>query len=115
MGKRSHAADGHLLDFSHVTVTRGGRAVLADFSWTVRPCEHWAVTGPNGAGKSTLLALAAGDLHPAAGRIARFGSVKPLSLWAIRQRAALVSFSLDIAHESETTGLGIVVSGLRVV
>lgn len=111
--RRTRAVPGILLEFTNVTAARGGRAVLAGFSWTVRSGEHWAVTGRNGSGKSTLLALAAGDLHPAAGRIARFGGRRPLSLWAIRQRAALVSFSLDVAHEGGMTGSEIVISGLR--
>ncbi len=102
-----------LLALEGVSVARGGAPILSGLTWTVRPGEHWVVTGENGAGKSTLLALAAGDLHPASGRAGRFGSFRPLSLWAIRKRAALVSFDLDVAHDRETTGLEIVVSGLR--
>jgi len=102
-----------LLAFERVTVLRGGAAALADFSWRVRTGEHWAVVGENGAGKSTLLALAAGDLHPAAGRVGRFGSFAPLSLWAIRRRAALVSFDLHVAHDRPVTALEAVISGLR--
>ncbi|EPR43587.1 ABC transporter related protein [Desulfovibrio sp. X2] len=106
-------APAFLLAFEKVTAVRGGRAVLVGLDWTVRPGEHWAVLGPNGAGKSTLLALAAGDLHPVAGRVGRFGRFKPMSLWEIRRRTALVSFDLHVIHEEDMTGLAVVVSGLR--
>lgn len=106
-------APAFLLALDRVTVLRGGREILRGLTWTVRPGEHWVVTGENGAGKSTLLALAAGDLFPASGRVGRFGSFKPLSLWTIRQRAALVSFDLDVLHDRAITGREIVISGMR--
>ena len=106
-------APAFLLALDRVTVLRGGREIVSGLTWTVRPGEHWVVTGENGAGKSTLLSLAAGDLFPASGRIGRFGSFKPLSLWTIRQRAALVSFDLDVLHDRAITGREIVISGMR--
>ena len=51
---------------------RGGRLVLADVGFALKPGEALTLRGPNGSGKSTLLRLVAGFLEPDAGRI-RFG------------------------------------------
>ena len=39
-----------LVVLDRATVVRGGRAVLSDFSWTIREGETWAITGPIGSG-----------------------------------------------------------------
>lgn len=57
------------LDVSQVGVTLGGRRVLTDVSFTVRPGEVVGVVGPNGSGKSTLLRTIAGVLGPTTGRV----------------------------------------------
>lgn len=59
------------LDFRH----EGGAApVFADFSLSVAPGEHVALTAPSGAGKSTLLSLIAGLAPVAPGMIAIGGA-----------------------------------------
>jgi molybdate transport system ATP-binding protein len=50
---------------AHVDLRRGGRAVLKDLSWTIRPGERWVLAGANGAGKTQLLKLVAGTVWPA--------------------------------------------------
>ena len=47
----------------------GGRAVLRDMSFSVRPGEILTLIGPNGAGKSTLLKTIARQLEPLAGTV----------------------------------------------
>jgi molybdate transport system ATP-binding protein len=47
-----------------VRLDRGGRRVLADVSWTIRPGERWVLVGANGAGKTQLLKLIAGSVWP---------------------------------------------------
>lgn len=56
-----HAAD--------IDVVRGGRYLLRDITFTVRPGEHWALLGPNGAGKSTLLTILGAFGHPTHGTV----------------------------------------------
>lgn len=51
------------LDAIHLD--RGGRRVLTDIQWVVRPGERWVVLGGNGAGKTQLLKLLAGEVWPA--------------------------------------------------
>jgi iron complex transport system ATP-binding protein len=53
-----------LIEFERVSVVRGGREVLSDFSLVVRAPQHVAIVGPNGAGKSTLLKLISRECYP---------------------------------------------------
>jgi len=53
-----------LLDFQHLTVPRGDRFVLVDFSLQVRRGEHVALLGPNGSGKSTLIKAITREIYP---------------------------------------------------
>ncbi len=43
---------------------RGGRMVLENVSWTIRPGERWVLAGANGAGKTQLLKVLAGSVWP---------------------------------------------------
>ncbi len=47
-----------------VSVRRGGKWVLRDISWRLRPGERWALLGDNGAGKTQLLKTLSGDVWP---------------------------------------------------
>src|SRR5678809_180303 len=56
---------------SHLAVTlrridldRGGRVVLRDIGWQIRPGQRWLLIGGNGAGKTQLLKLVAGAVWP---------------------------------------------------
>ena len=58
-----------ILAADHVTVRRGGRAILRQVSVQAHAGEFIAVIGPNGAGKSTLLKVLAGLLKPDDGSV----------------------------------------------
>jgi molybdate transport system ATP-binding protein len=47
-----------------INLERGGRAVLWDVAWTVKPGERWVLAGGNGAGKTQLLKLLSGAVWP---------------------------------------------------
>lgn len=74
-----------------VTVSRGGRPVLAHIDIDVVAGQILALVGPNGAGKSTLLAALSGELEPDSGTVELDG--EPLSHWTptdmARRRAVL--------------------------
>ena len=59
-----------LVVLNRVTIVRGGRAVLQDFSWTIREGETWAITGPIGSGKTTLAETLLGKHFAASGTVA---------------------------------------------
>lgn len=60
------AADSRYLsvELAHASVRRGGRRVLRDLNWRIRPGERWVLAGGNGAGKTQLLKLIAGSVWP---------------------------------------------------
>jgi len=47
-----------------IHLERGGRPVLHDVAWTVKPGERWVLAGGNGAGKTQLLKLISGAVWP---------------------------------------------------
>lgn len=65
------------IDAAHICVTRNGREILHDLSFTIETGSVVSVIGPNGCGKSTLLKAMARMLPLASGHIAVSG--KPLS------------------------------------
>ena len=78
-----------LLSANHVTVRRGGRAILRDVSASFASGTFVAVIGANGAGKSTLLSVLAGLLKPDGGEARLDGSpVMEIGLKALARRRA---------------------------
>ena len=55
-----------LLDLQNVSVMRGQKVVLENFSLRIRGDEHVAILGPNGCGKSTLIKTITRECYPVA-------------------------------------------------
>ena len=76
---------------AHISLRRGGRQVLSNISWRIRPGERWVLAGANGAGKTQLLKLVAGTVWPApsagARRSYRLGR-EPCALQDVREQLA---------------------------
>jgi molybdate transport system ATP-binding protein len=47
-----------------IHLERGGRPVLHDVAWTIKPGERWVLAGGNGSGKTQLLKLVSGAVWP---------------------------------------------------
>ena len=61
----ARAAESHLaVTLRRIDLDRGGRAVLRDVSWRIRPGQRWLLIGGNGAGKTQLLKLVSGAVWP---------------------------------------------------
>ena len=65
MPNRARAATKFLsVTLRRIDLDRGGRAVLRDVDWSIRPGQRWLLVGGNGAGKTQLLKLISGAVWP---------------------------------------------------
>jgi iron complex transport system ATP-binding protein len=64
-----------MIDVDHLTLVRGERTVLRDYSLHVERGSVLAILGANGIGKTTLLSALVGLLKPNAGTVAVAGKV----------------------------------------
>ena len=82
-----------LIKIEQVSISRGGKSVIEQFSATIEPGKITAIIGPNGSGKSTLLSAIAGDLPISAGEITFDGrNLKEIS---VAEQSALRSVVLQ--------------------
>jgi iron complex transport system ATP-binding protein len=86
-----------MIETLQLTLQLGGRTLVRDLDWTVRPGECWSIIGRNGAGKSTLLRTVAG-LRTAEGGALRLDG-RALGDWPLetlaRKRAYLAQSRTD--------------------
>ncbi|MFT2111176.1 ABC transporter ATP-binding protein [Marinomonas sp. 2405UD68-3] len=64
-----------LLNAENLSIYRGGKCLLEDFSLELYANERIAITGPSGVGKTSLLDVLAGINQPEKGRVTRNSSV----------------------------------------
>jgi ABC-type molybdenum transport system ATPase subunit/photorepair protein PhrA len=64
--RRVNTADSRYVEveLKRLHLERGGRVVLRDVGWRIRPGERWVLAGANGAGKTQLLKLVSGAVWP---------------------------------------------------
>ena len=78
-----------MIEIKELTVARGKRIVVDNFSATIAPASITAITGPNGCGKSTLAQAIAGDLKYQSGQITIAG--RELQTITLEEQAELRS------------------------
>jgi iron complex transport system ATP-binding protein len=102
-----------LLELERVTVMRGAKTVLRDFSLRIEDGEHVAILGPNGCGKSTLIKTVTREVYPLAregARVAIYGR-ETWHVDELRSLLGVVTNDLMAACTREMPGLEIVLSG----
>lgn len=62
-----------LIELEGISLTRQGRRVLENLSWTVSSGEHWFILGQNGSGKTSLLEVILGYLWASSGTVRILG------------------------------------------
>ena len=95
-----------------VRLVRGGKPILDDLDWRVRPGERWVVLGPNGSGKTSLCQIVSFYLHPSAGSVSVLGGeLGHVDVRALRLRIGLTSAALAMMMQPRLTAEQIVVAG----
>ncbi|MGV0643116.1 ABC transporter ATP-binding protein [Mycolicibacterium sp. XJ879] len=85
-----------LIDFTEVTLRRGGRILVGPITWSVELDERWVIIGPNGAGKTSLLRIAAAMEHPSSGAAYVLGErLGRVDVSELRSRVGLSSSALS--------------------
>ena len=82
-----------MISVNSISVARGAKLIIKDFSAEFKAGTITAIIGPNGCGKSTLLAAIAGDLPLASGTISL--NEKDLASYQIAELAKLRSVVLQ--------------------
>lgn len=82
-------------DLERVAVSAGGRPVLTELTFTVKPGERLALLGVNGCGKTTLMKVLDGLAPPSAG-VLRYGGF-PLDARRLGEAAFLRTFRREVA------------------
>ena len=102
-----------IIEITHATVRRQGKAILDDVSFRVNAGEHVAIIGPNGAGKSTLVQVISEEIHPLYNPLSQrvlFGQDR-WQVLELRKRLGIVSQSLQYLCNSTYKAWEIVASG----
>src|SRR6478609_11444232 len=102
-----------LLDLQNISVMRGDKTVLEDFSLVIRGDEHVAILGPNGCGKSTLIKTITRECYPVArdnSSMAILGQ-ETWDVFRLRAHLGIVSNDLMLSCTGEASGLDVVLSG----
>jgi iron complex transport system ATP-binding protein len=102
-----------LLDLQNISVMRGEKTVLEDFSLTIQGNEHVAILGPNGCGKSTLIKTITRECYT----VARDSSSMTIlgqdrwDVFELRSMLGIVSNDLLSRSSGDVSGRDVVLSG----
>lgn len=102
-----------LIEMRRVSVIRGAKPVLRDFSLRIEAGEHVAILGPNGCGKSTLVKTITRELYPLYSEdssITIFGR-DTWNIFDLRPLLGIVSNDLMTLCTREVTGFELTLSG----
>ncbi|WP_309714198.1 ABC transporter ATP-binding protein [Pseudolysinimonas sp.] len=105
-----------VLDFSKVSVVRGGSRILDQVNWVVQSEERWVILGPNGAGKTTLLQIAAAAMHPTSGNATLLGErLGKSDVFELKPRIGLASSAMAKRIPADEVVLDVVLTAAYAV
>jgi iron complex transport system ATP-binding protein len=105
-----------VLEFSEVSVVRGGTRILDQVNWAVQPEERWVILGPNGAGKTTLLQIAAAAMHPTSGVATLLGDrLGKSDVFELKPRIGLASSAMAKRIPADEVVLDVVLTAAYAV
>ncbi len=95
-----------ILELRDITKSYGGRVLLDNFSYTLKPGDRIGIIGPNGAGKTTLLEIitnrtAADGGTMEVGRTVRFGYYDQENR-ALNEAERVIDYIREVAERIET-------------
>lgn len=100
-----------VLELNKVTVSRSGKNLIHNITWSVEEGERWVVLGPNGAGKTTLLSIAAARLHPTRGEVDILDEILgAVDVFELRPRIGLSSAPMAAQIPGSETVLDVVIT-----
>ncbi|WP_237209387.1 ABC transporter ATP-binding protein [Rothia nasimurium] len=100
-----------VLELNKVTVSRSGKDLIHNITWSVEEGERWVVLGPNGAGKTTLLSIAAARLHPTRGEVDILDEILgAVDVFELRPRIGLSSAPMAAQIPGNETVLDVVIT-----
>jgi len=97
-----------LVELKHVTVERGGRALVTGLDLLLTPGVCLGLLGRNGSGKSSLMGLLKGEIKPAAGEIFWADDLKIVSF---DQQRAQLDQTLSLKNTLAPLGESVVFQG----
>jgi len=102
-----------LIEMRNVTVMRGRKIALDDFSLRIGCDEHVAILGPNGCGKSTLIKTITRECYPVFREDSAISILGEESwdVFKLRSRLGIVSNDLMLSCTGEACGRDVVLSG----
>jgi ATP-binding cassette subfamily F protein uup len=95
-----------ILELEGITKSYGGRVLVKDFSYTLRPSDRIGIIGPNGAGKTTLLEIITGRVAAdrgalEVGQTVRFGYYDQENR-ALNEEMRVIDYIREAAERIET-------------
>jgi zinc transport system ATP-binding protein len=94
--------------FENVGVRFGGRLVVEEAAFAIRPGERTAILGPNGGGKTTLMRVLLGLLEPDRGRVVFLEDGREIP----RPRIGYLSQRSTLTADAPLSGLDLVALAL---
>lgn len=102
-----------MIKYNNIHLSFGGKVIVQDLSFEVKPGEKVVLLGKSGSGKSSLLSALLGFIEPGKGKISFAGvRIDEKSAWSVRKKVAYVDQDVSLNNGNVLDLLNFV-SGLK--